>query len=99
MNFIQKVAAKYKIMAVYKIEDLDKEEYQTLLWLADHGYDGDIMELTTGEEKEEGGYRFDPIAEHLAWEIKENSEQHGFLTSNGSHSLADKLWKFINNIV
>lgn len=90
-----------KISESYTIEPLDKTEYTTLCWLADHGYDADILSLTSGEETEDGGYKSDPIPEHVAWQINDVMDEnpHAFLSSNGSKSLADKLYKFLDSIV
>ena len=100
MTFLKRVDARFKVTA-YKIEDLDEEEYETLCWLSDRGYDGGILDSLDGEQKEDGGYSFKPIPENKAWEIKQaiDDDRHAFLTSNGSESLAEKLNKFLNNIV
>src|ERR1700692_2187795 len=101
MTLIFMVQAKYQITATYKIEDLNKQEYATLSWLSDHGYDAGILELISGEEKEDGGYKFDPIPEHVAWEImdRRNEDEDAFLTSNGSRSLGEKILEFMDAIV
>lgn len=101
MNFKDQVHAAYTVTAAYTIEPLDKKEYATLSWLSDRGYDGGILELTSGEETDDGGYKFESIPEHVAWQIKDNidEDEHAFLTSNGSRSLAEKLLAFIDAIV
>ena len=98
MSFLSKVK-RHAVTAAYQIEPLDKREYVTLEWLCARGYGADILSLTQGEELDDGGYRFDPIPEHVAWEIREKSEDEAFLTSNGSRTLAEKLNEFLDKIV
>lgn len=84
----------------YRIETLNAEEYATFLWLIDRGYAGDFGALE-GERLENGGWRFEPLPEHIAWQVRESVEQdrHAFLTCNGSASLAEKLNSFLEAIV
>jgi hypothetical protein len=88
---------------MYTIENLDTTEYETLLWLSNHGYDAGLYELTCLNESEyqKGVFVFEPIPEHVAWAINEaiNDDPDAFLACNGSRSLADKLYTFINSIV
>ncbi len=86
----------------YQIPKLTKEEYATLCWLADRGYDAGILKAAgVEEETDDGGAVLGTIPEHKAWEIQKNIEDdtHAFLASNGSVSLARKLWKFLYSIV
>lgn len=86
----------------YKIERLTKREYDTLAWLADHGYDGSIL-ATAGVEEEhsDGGVTLGAMTEPQAWIIQEYIEEDpdAFLASNGSRTLAEKLHKFLDSIV
>jgi len=94
-------AAAEIVIATYKIESLTKEEYETLLWLSDRGYDAGILELISGGQTEDGGYTFEPIPEHVAWQINDNiaEDEGAFLTSNGSRSLEEKLFAFLEKII
>ncbi len=85
----------------YQIEPLDREEYATLCWLSERGYDAGILDSVSVELTDDDGAILGPIPEHVAWEINEryNEDPHAFLTCNGSESLAEKLYKFINSIV
>jgi len=79
----------------YKIEPLTVEEFETLCWLNDHGYDAGILTHvpSPGELIE--------ISEPDAWKVQEeiDLDPGAFLTCNGSESLNEKIWKFINSIV
>jgi len=79
----------------YKIEPLDEEEYETLCWLSDHGYDAGICDHVNGPGEET------TLMEPQAWEILEaiDEDPNAFLSSNGSRSLAQKLYKFIDDVV
>jgi hypothetical protein len=83
----------------YKISDLDKEEWATLCWLDKRGYAAGITKFFS--ENDDGGATCRKIAEHEAWEVSETIEEdrHSFLACNGSRSLAEKLFKFLNSIV
>ena len=79
----------------YEIEPLDEEEYETLCWLSDRGYDAGICEHVSGPGEEI------TLTEPQAWEVLESIDEdpHAFLASNGSESLAKKLYKFIDSVV
>jgi hypothetical protein len=86
----------------YRIERLTSEEYATLCWLADRGYDGGILAAAgVEEETADGGAILGEISEPDAWEISDdiNADPHAFLTCNGSDELADKLLAFVNSII
>ena len=79
---------------------LDDREYKTLAWLADHGYDAGIYDgsVRTTDDDDMTTLR---IPEYKAWEIRDAVEEdpHAFLASNGSRSLSEKLYEFLENIV
>ncbi len=83
----------------YKIEPLDREEHCTLHWLSERGYDHGIYQKLAGNEIADGGYEFDSIPEHVAWEFMDALDDEAFLTCNGSRSLARKLLAFLESIV
>jgi hypothetical protein len=95
-------SGQHELRRPYKIARLTKVEYATLQWLADHGYDGDILR-TAGVEEEhaDGGATLGAMTEPEAWHINDyiESDPDAWLASNGSRSLADKLYAFINKIV
>jgi hypothetical protein len=84
---------------MYTIEDLDKTEYVTLIWLNCHGYDAGILDFFS--ENDDGTASCRPIEEHEAWTIKEAIEDDpdAFLACNGSRSLSSKLFTFLDSIV
>jgi hypothetical protein len=83
----------------YRIEDLDNEEWDTLCWLNARGYDAGIAQFFT--ESDAGTATCRVIAEHEAWQVNEavDEDKEAFLACNGSETLREKLWDFINSIV
>lgn len=82
----------------YRIE-LWREEYTTLCWLAERGYDGSILDNCTVDEN--GPDVTLELTEAQAWEVNEcvNDDPDAFLTCNGDKQLARKLQTFLNSIV
>ena len=84
----------------YIIPDFTKEELDTLLWLADHGYDADFYRscyipstrLPNGK---------DGVQEHQAWAMRDafDADPHSFLSCSGSKTLNEKLLAFLEAIV
>lgn len=86
----------------YLIAPLSRQEYATLRWLSNHGYDAGILDAAGVErERANGGVVLGRIPEHKAWEISERIEEDpgAFLASNGSRTLATKLLSFVDRIV
>jgi hypothetical protein len=84
---------------MYTIKDLNKTEFQTLIWLNNHGYDADILDYFG--ENDDGSATCGPIEEVDAWNIKQaiDDDPDAFLSCNGSKSLASKLYAFLESIV
>lgn len=55
-------------MSGYRIAPLSAEEYLTLCWLADRGYDAGILDAAgVMEERSDGAVVLGEIPEHKAW--------------------------------
>jgi hypothetical protein len=96
------MAHRRQLRKTYFIPRLDKTEYATLQWLADHGYDGNILKIAgVEEEHDDGGATLGGMTEPQAWEVHDyiESDPYAFLASNGSRSLAEKLQDFLDEIV
>ena len=86
----------------YRLERLTAREFATLEWLADRGYDGDLLRLAgVDDEAADGSIRLGALTEAEAWQFNENVEEdpHAFLSSNGSASLREKMYRLLDAIV
>lgn len=92
----------------YRIRIETERDWETLLWLSDHGYDGGIYkngEILGDETAESDGLYCAPYVlgfpEHLAWDCDENvsDDPDAFLSCCGSSSLSSALSTFIQEIV
>lgn len=84
----------------YTIGPLDEREFETLAWLADHGYNAGIYDGSAKSYDDEGNVTL-RIPEFKAWEIKEavDEDPHAFLANSASRGLNEMLLKFIDEIV
>ena len=86
----------------YRLERLTKREFATLEWLADRGYDGDLLRLSgVEEEAPDGSVLLGALTEAEGWQFNENVEEdpHAFLTSNGSAGLHEKMYRLLDSII
>lgn len=86
----------------YRIPPLTKTEYETLIWLSEHGYDAGILKTAGVQDNlPDGGVILGMIPEHKAWEIRDaiDADPNAFLTSCGSAGLAEKLNRFVDSIM
>lgn len=86
----------------YHIPRLTKTEYATLEWLADRGYDGNILKIAGVEEfYADGSVQLGDLREHQAWEFRDyvQSDPDAFLASSGSRGLNEKLLDLHDRIV
>lgn len=95
---------------MYQFPPLDEEEYATLCWLSQRGYDGGLLDLLSLDReptdpdmygKVDGLYHFAPLSEPDAWTYNQNvtTDAEAFLSCNGSESLGKKMLDLYNKIV
>lgn len=86
----------------YRLAPLTEREYQTLLWLADRGYDGGLFDLAGVEEQRpNGAVVLGALTEAEASQFRENvdDDPHAFLTSSGSAGLNEKMMRLYDSII
>ena len=84
---------------VYRLE-LTSAEYDALCWLADRGYDGDLVKHGFFVRSGDGSAVALLYPEYKAWEVKEAAESSGeaFMTCAGP-ALVTKCMEFLDSIV
>lgn len=78
---------------------LDETEYKTLEWLADRGYDADLLALVDDQEEWTDSIvlKWNESSLHMAQDAVD-SDPHAFLTCCGSDSLRRKLLALLDKV-
>ena len=87
---------------MYTITLENNRDYLTLVWLAEHGYDADFLNLAAlSDENEMTGRRIYTMTEPDAWQFNENvnNDTDAFLSCCDSWALQNALCEFWQKIV